>query len=61
MDASIGCKDLGIACDFVTPRETGETAIEALMRHVKEEHTDDWFEIEEIYQVACSVVRAQAA
>jgi hypothetical protein len=31
------------------------------MRHVQTEHTEDWFEIEEIYQAACSVVRAKAA
>jgi predicted small metal-binding protein len=61
MDTSIGCKELGIPCDFIIDGKTGETVIEALMRHVKEEHTDDWFEIEEIYQVACSVVRAKAA
>jgi len=61
MDASIGCKELGIACDFVIEGKTGEPVIEALMRHVKEEHTDDWFELEEIYQVVCSLARAKAA
>ncbi len=61
MNISIGCKELGIACDFVIAGKKGETAIEALMRHVKEEHTDDWFETEEIYQTACSVAREKAA
>ncbi|HLN79508.1 MAG TPA: hypothetical protein VK185_00785 [Candidatus Bathyarchaeia archaeon] len=60
MDASIGCKELGIACDYIIVGKTGEI-IEAIIRHVKEEHTDDWFEIEEIYQAACSVARAKAA
>ena len=61
MDTLIGCKELGIACEFVAAGKRGETVIEALMRHVKEEHTDDWFEIEEIYQVACSLMRVKAA
>jgi predicted small metal-binding protein len=61
MDTAIGCKELGIACDFVIEGKTGGPDIEGLMRHVKEEHTDDWFEIEEIYQVACSLARAKAA
>jgi hypothetical protein len=61
MDTSICCKELGIVCDYIIEGETGEIVIEALMRHVKEEHTDDWYEIEEIYQAACSVARAKAA
>jgi predicted small metal-binding protein len=61
MNTSIGCKELGIECDFVIEGNTGENAIEGLMRHVKAEHTDDWFEIEEIYQIACSVAREKAA
>ena len=61
MDTSIGCKELGIACDYIIEGETGEIVVEALIRHVKEEHTDDWFEIEEIYQAACLVARAKAA
>jgi predicted small metal-binding protein len=61
MDATIGCKELGIDCGFISEGKTGEIVIERLMRHVKEEHTDDWFEIEEIYQAACSVARVKAA
>jgi len=61
MDTSIGCKELGIECDFVIEGKTGETVVEGLMRHVKEEHTDDWFEIEEIYQAARSIAREKAA
>ena len=61
MNTSIGCKELGIECDFVIEGKTGDTVVESLMRHVKEEHTDDWFEVEEIYQAACSLVREKAA
>jgi predicted small metal-binding protein len=61
MHTSISCKELGLDCDFSIEGETGENVIESLMRHVKEDHTDDWFEIEEIYQAACSVARSKAA
>jgi len=61
MVTSISCKELGMECDFVVAGEPGEKVIESLMRHVQTEHTDDWFEIEEIYQAACSVARAKAA
>ena len=61
MYTSIGCKELGIDCNVVMEGETGEIVIESLMRHVQTEHTNDWFEIEEIYQAACSVAKAKAA
>ena len=61
MNTSIGCKELGIECDFVVEGNKGEVVIEGLIRHVKEEHTDDWFEIEEIYQTACSIAREKVA
>jgi len=61
MQSSISCRELGIDCNFVIQGETGETMIELIMRHVQREHTEDWFEIEEIYQAACSVARGQAA
>jgi predicted small metal-binding protein len=61
MYTSISCKELGIDCNFVISGEAGEIVIDSLIRHVKEDHTDDWFEIEEIYQAACSVARAKAA
>ena len=57
----ISCKELGFDCGVVIEGETGETVIESLMRHVQTEHTDDWFEIEEIYQAALSVAKAKAA
>jgi predicted small metal-binding protein len=61
MQTSISCKELGIDCNVVIEGETGEIVIESLMRHVQTEHTDDWFEIEEIYQAARSVAKAKAA
>ena len=61
MFISIGCKELGIDCDFRIEGEPGEMIIESIMRHVRMEHTEDWYEIEEIYQAARSVARGKAA
>ena len=61
MHTSISCKELGIDCDVVVEGDSGESILESLMRHVQTEHTDDWFEMEELYQAACSVARAKAA
>ena len=61
MTVSISCKELGLDCVFVTNGDTGEVAIDSLMRHAQTEHSEDWFEIEEIYQAACKVLRERAA
>jgi predicted small metal-binding protein len=61
MNTSISCRELGIDCNFVIEGEMGETTIDSIMRHVQTEHTEDWYEIEEIYQTACSVARGKAA
>ena len=61
MTVSIICKELGMDCQFVAEAETGDDAIDLLMRHVHEEHGDDWFEIEEIYQAARQVIRRKVA
>lgn len=61
MTMSIRCKELGMECPFVTEGETEQVVMESLMRHVQEEHTDDWFENEEIYQAACAVIRRKVA
>ena len=61
MSISISCKELGMDCNFVKEGETGEIVIESLMHHVQTEHAEDWFEVEEIYQAACSVIRDKAA
>ena len=61
MTVSISCKELGMDCQFVADAETGDDVIYLLMRHVHAEHSDEWFEIEEIYQAACQVLREKAA
>ncbi len=61
MTITICCREMGIDCAFVIEEESGETAVQQLMQHVQTVHTEDWFEIEEIYQAACSVARAKAA
>jgi predicted small metal-binding protein len=61
MTHSISCKELGMDCQFVAEAETGEAAIDLLMRHVQSDHGDDWYEMEEIYQAARTVIRNAAA
>jgi len=61
MSILISCKEVGMDCNFVTEGETGQVAMDSLMRHVQAEHTGDWFEIEEIYQAAHEVIRKKAA
>jgi len=61
MSISINCKELEMDCNFVTEGETAQEAMEALMQHVHMEHTDNWFEIEEISQAAYAVIRRKAA
>ena len=61
MTLSISCSELGIECDFKTTGNTGEAVIDLLMRHVEQAHAEDWFEIEEIYQAACQIIREKAA
>jgi len=61
MSISISCKELGIDCDFVGDGETRESVMESLMHHVQTEHSEDWFDNEEIYQAACTVIGEKAA
>jgi len=61
MPITICCKELGMDCHFVAEGEIKEVVIESLMRHMQTDHTDDWFEEEEIYQAACSVIRKKTA
>ncbi len=61
MSILISCKEVGMDCNFVTEGETGQVAMDSLMTHVHTEHTEDWFEIEEIYQAAHEVIRKKAA
>lgn len=61
MDISISCKELGVDCNYVSEGETAQLVMESLMRHMSTEHTDEWFEIEEVYQVAHEVIRKKVA
>jgi predicted small metal-binding protein len=61
MAISISCKELGVGCNNVSEGETEQLVMESLMRHMNTEHTDDWFEIEEIYQIAHEVIRKKVA
>lgn len=61
MSISISCRELGMDCHFVKEGDTGEEVIDSLLRHVHTEHSGDWFEVEEIFQAACAVIREKAA
>jgi len=61
MYMSIGCRELGMDCDFEAHGETEHDLIDSLMRHVNAVHADDWFETEEIYKDATSKIREKAA
>lgn len=61
MSISLSCRELGMECPFVTEGETEKVVLDSFMRHVQTEHTEDWFEIEEIYQAASAVVHEKAA
>jgi len=55
------CREAGGDCDFVACGETGEEILDVLMKHIHAVHTDDWFEVEEMYAVACEVLHRRAA
>lgn len=61
MHTSISCRELGIDCDFVKEGETEEIVIGSIMSHVQTDHTEDWFEIEEIHQAAWVLARKKVA
>lgn len=61
MAMSISCKELGVDCHFTAEGETGQSALDSLMRHVQAEHGEDWFEFEEIYEAARRFIREKAA
>jgi predicted small metal-binding protein len=61
MSISVSCRELEMECPFVTEGETEKVVLDSFMRHVQTEHTDDWFDIEEIYQAASTVVHEKAA
>lgn len=61
MHTAISCRELGIDCNVVVEGDSGESTVETLMRHVQTDHTDDWFEMEEIYQAARLLAQTKAA
>ena len=61
MAISIGCRELGVDCRFVKEGESNEIVVDSLIRHTREEHSDDWFDLEETYQAARSVIQEKSA
>ena len=61
MSISIQCRELGEDCPFVADGETEEVVMDLILRHVHAEHGMDWFETEELYQAACTLLRKKAA
>ena len=64
MAIRINCKELGMDCPFETKGETEEAVLDSVMRHLHDDHrekAEDWFEIEEIYDTACSIIRRKAS
>ena len=61
MSVSLSCREVGMDCDFLTEGETEQAVLDSFMRHVHMEHTEDWFESEEIYQAACAILHEKAA
>ncbi len=61
MRAEIGCREIGADCDFVAGGESEEDILYTFMTHVRQEHSDDWFSVEEIYATASDLIRRKVA
>ena len=61
MALSLGCREVGMDCHFLTEGETEQEVLDSFMRHVHTYHNDEWFEVEEIYQTACTILHEKAA
>lgn len=61
MSLSISCIELGMDCLFCCEGESEEAVVDSLVRHVQEEHDEEWFDIEFMYEAARSVIRGKAA
>lgn len=61
MPMTLDYKELGIECPFVAEGETEQVILDLFVPHIQRDHTGDWFEILEIYQVARAVLREKAA
>ncbi len=61
MPIMISCRELGIDCCFACEGETEAVVIESFVNHLQEDHDEEWFAIEELYETARAVIRAKAA
>ncbi len=61
MAVTASCTELGIRCDFEATGETWPDALNAIMSHISERHTDDWYDLEEFLASAKELLRAKAA
>jgi predicted small metal-binding protein len=48
-------------CLFCCEGETEAAVVDSLVRHVQEEHDEEWFDIEAMYEAARSMIRGKAA
>lgn len=61
MGKFVTCRDVGEDCDFVSRGRSENEVMSHFMEHVQRSHTEDWFELEEIRQLARLLVRDEAA
>ncbi len=61
MPISISCRELGMDCHFVCEGETEGAVVESLVTHFQADHDEDWFGIEEFYEIVRAFVRTKAA
>ena len=61
MRVEIGCRELGGECDFVAGGESEEEILDCIMRHLQQEHEEDWFSVEVTYAAACELFRRKVA
>ncbi len=61
MAVTARCTELGICCDFEATGETWPDALNAIISHIGETHTDDWYELEEFLATAKELLQAKAA
>ncbi len=61
MERIIACGDLGWDCPFEAAGSTGHERLVRMMRHVRSDHSDDWFELEEIHEALVLLERKRAA
>lgn len=64
MPMSIHCRELaGMDCPFEAKGENKAAILDAVMRHLRMDHSEkieDWFEIEETYQAVCKAIYEKA-